>query len=117
MNALQYRTVGGAHAQNVNSASRTCVHIIGLLVSVHLHCWKRYSFDRSSTHASGVSLYIEQEKLIAGKPEYLSYRLFRLCFITLEYSCFRKIPTIDDSMPLSMYVFFIARLLVREVRC
>ena len=44
--------------------------------SVHLHCWKHYSFDRSSTHACtpsccnpGASLYIEQEKLITGKPE------------------------------------------------
>ena len=67
-----------------------------------VHCWKRYSFGRSSAHActlhavtAGASLYIEEEYLITGKLDLISILALSLAFhaITLEQSGFKENPT------------------------
>ena len=76
MNALKCRTLGATRAQtfeNVPAIERR-VRKCAIETQVgSVHCWKGYSLDRSSTHACTPSCsnrwYIEQENLIAGKPE------------------------------------------------
>ena len=65
MNALKCRTLSGLHAQNASQVALytyTGGSAIALTRAVHMLVLP---------HAviSGASLYIEQEKLIAGKPE------------------------------------------------